>query len=118
MEPTIIAFLKIYSKNLGRKLRYIIIIINIRKLRRIFGPKRNENGEWGRLHNEELHSLYRSPNVDRVIKSRRLRWTGHVARIEEGRSAFKILTGKSTRKRPLGRPSVDGRTILEWTLKR
>ena len=75
----------------------------------IWEPKWDENGEWRRLHNEELHSLYRS---------RRLRWAGHVARMEEGRSAFKILTGKPTAKRPLGRPSIDGRTILEWTLKR
>ena len=52
-----------------------------RILRRIFGPKRDENEEWRRLHNEELHSLYRSPNIVRVIKSRRLRWAGHVARI-------------------------------------
>ena len=51
----------------------------------------------------ELHSLYRSPNIVRVIKSRRLRWTGHVARMEEGRNAFKILAGKPTGKRPLGR---------------
>ena len=50
---------------------------------------RDENGEWRRLHNEELHSLYRSPNIVRVIKSRRLRWAGHVARMEEGRSAFR-----------------------------
>ena len=75
-----------------------------RILRRIFWPKRNENGEWRRLHNEELHSLYRSPNIVRVIKSRRLRWAGHVARMEEGRSSFKILTGEPTGKRPLGRP--------------
>ena len=53
---------------------------------------------------KKLHSLYRSPNIVRVIKSRRLRWAEHVARIEEGRSAFKILTGKPTGKRPLGRP--------------
>ena len=66
----------------------------------IFGPKRDENGEWRRLHNEELHSLYRSPNIDRVIKSRRLRWTGHVARMEEGRRAFKILAGKLTGGQP------------------
>ena len=72
-------------------------------MRRIFGPKRDENGECRRLHNEELHSLYRSPIV-RVIKSRRLRWSGHVARMEEGTSAFKILTGTPTGKRPLGRP--------------
>ena len=69
-----------------------------RILRRIFRPKRDENGEWRRLHNEELHSLYRSPNIVRVIKSRRLRWAGHVARMEEGRSAFKILTGKPRNK--------------------
>ena len=50
-----------------------------RILRRIFGPKRDENGEWRRFHNEELHSLYRSPNIVRVIKSRRLRWAGYVA---------------------------------------
>ena len=74
-----------------------------RILRRIFGPKRDENGEWRRLHNEELHSLYRSPNIVRQIKSRRLRWAGHVARMSEGRSAFKILTGKPTGKGPLGR---------------
>ena len=63
---------------------------------------RDENREWRRLHNEELHSLYRSPNIVRGIKSRRLRLAGHVARMEEGRSAFKMLTG--TGKRPLGRP--------------
>ena len=58
----------------------------------------DENGEWRRLHNEELHSLYRSPNIVRVFKSRRLRWAVHVARMEEGRSAFKILTGRPTGK--------------------
>ena len=77
----------------------IIIIIII-----IFGPKRDENGEWRRLHNEEIHNLYRLPNIVRLIKSRRLRWAGNVARMEEGRSAFKILTGKPTGNRPLGRP--------------
>ena len=67
--------------------------------RQIFGINRDKNGECRRLHNEELHILYRSPNI-----VRRLRWAGHVARMEEGRSAFKILTGKPTGMRPLGRP--------------
>ena len=71
---------------------------------RIFGRTRDENGEWRRLHNEELHSLYRSPNIVRLIKSRRLRWASHVARMEEGRIAFKILSGTPTEKKPSGRP--------------
>ena len=75
------------------------MVLENRILRRIFGPKRDENWEWRRLHNEELHRLYRSPNIVRVIKSRRLRRTEHVVRMEEGRSAFKILTGKPTGKR-------------------
>ena len=73
-------------------------------LMRIFGPKIDTNGEWRRLHNEELYSLYRSSNILRMNKSRRLRWAGHVARMEEGRSAFKILTGEPTKKKLLGRP--------------
>ena len=84
-----------------------------RILRGIFGPKMNEKREWRRLHNEELHSLYPSPNMVKVIKSRRLRWAGHVARMEEGRRALKTFTVKFTGKRPLGRPYIDGRTILE-----
>ena len=69
-----------------------------RILRRIFGPKRDKNGEWRRLHNEELHILYLSPNIVRVIKSRRLRWAGHVARMEAdiSRPNFKISTGNPT----------------------
>ena len=64
----------------------------------------DENGEWRRLHNEELHSLYRSPNIVRVIKSRKLRWADHVALMEEGRCAIKILKSKPTRKDHAGRP--------------
>ena len=75
-----------------------------RIMRRIFGLNRDENGECRRLHNDEVHSLYRSPNIVRAFKSRGLRWAGHVARMEEGRSAFKILTGKPTGKRLLGSP--------------
>ena len=77
-----------------------------RILRRIFGPTRDKNGERRRLHNEELHSLCRSHNIVRAMKSRRLRWAGHVARMEEGRSVFKMLTGKTTGKRHLRRPKA------------
>ena len=89
-----------------------------RILRRVFGPKKDKNGQWRKLYNEELYSLYRSPNTVRVINSRRLRWAGHVARMEEGRSAFKIFTGKIQEIYLWGGPGVDGKTILEWTLKR
>ena len=68
--------------------------------RRIFGLKRDRNGERRRLHNEELHNLYRSANIVRVIKSRRPRWAGHVARMEEDRSAFEIVIGIPAGKRP------------------
>jgi hypothetical protein len=73
-------------------------------LRKIFGPKREEDGSWRKLHNDELHSLYSSPNIVRVIKSRRMRWTGHVARMREGRGVYKVLVRKPEGKRPLGRP--------------
>ena len=72
---------------------------------RIFGPRRdNVTGEWRRLHNEELNDLYSSPNIVRVIKSRRMRWAGHVARMDEERGAYRVLVGKPERKRPLERP--------------
>ena len=69
-----------------------------RVLRRVFESKRNANGEWRRLHDEELHSLYRSPNIVRVVKSRSLRWAGHVTMEKD--STFKILTVAPTGKRP------------------
>jgi len=74
-------------------------------LRRIFGPRRDEvTGKWWRLHNEELNDLYSSPNIVRVIKSRRKRWTGHVARMGEERGVSRISLGKPKGGRPLGRP--------------
>jgi hypothetical protein len=67
-----------------------------RVLRRIFGPKRDEvTGEWRKLHNEELHDLYSSPSIIRMIRSRRMRWAGHVARMGEKRNAYRLLVGKS-----------------------
>ena len=74
-------------------------------LRRIFGPRRdNVTGEWRRLHAEELNDLYSSPNIVRVIKSRRMRWAGHVARMGEESGVYRVLVGKLEGKRPLGRP--------------
>jgi len=74
-------------------------------LRRIFGPRRDEvMGEWRRLHNEELNNLYCSPNTVRVIKSRRMRWAGHVACMGEERGVYRVLVGKPEGKTPLGRP--------------
>ena len=75
-----------------------------RVLRRIFGTKRDGvTGEWRELHNEELNDLYCSPNIVRVIKSRRMRWAGHVARMGEGRGVHRVLVGKPEGKRPLER---------------
>ena len=71
----------------------------------MFGPKRNGvTGQWRKLHNEELNDLYSSPNILQVIKSRRMRRAGHVARMEEGRGVHKVLVGKTEGKRPLWRP--------------
>jgi hypothetical protein len=70
------------------------------------------------LHNDDLHSLYSSPNIVRVIKSRRMRWAGHVARMEEGRGLYRVLVGKPEGKRPLEDLGVRGRITLRWTLGR
>jgi len=76
-----------------------------RVLRRICEPKREEvTGEWRKLHNEELNDLYSSTNIVRVIKSRKMRWAGHVARMGEKRGLYRVLVGKPEGKRPLGRP--------------
>ena len=98
----------VFNKN------YIYIYINTelwlgvfenRVLRRIFWPNREEvTGEWRKLHNEELNDLYYSPNIVRVVKSRRMRWAGHVARMEERRGIYRVLVGKPEGKRPRGRP--------------
>ena len=75
-----------------------------RVLRRIFGPKRDEvTGEWRKLYNDELSDLYSLCNIVRVVKSRIMRWAGHVARMGEGSGVYRVLVGKPEGKRPLGR---------------
>jgi hypothetical protein len=76
-----------------------------RVLRRIFGPKRYDvSGEWRKLYNVEFHDLHSSPRIIRIIKARRMRWAGHVARMGENRNAFRLLVGKPEGRRPLLRP--------------
>jgi hypothetical protein len=71
---------------------------------RIFGPKREDDRWWTKLHNDEVHSLYSLPNIVRVIKSRRVQWVGHVACMGKGRGVYRVLVGRPKGKRPLGRP--------------
>jgi hypothetical protein len=79
-------------------------IFEKRILRKIFGPKREEDRSWRKLQNDEFHSLYSSPNIVRVIKSRRMRRAVHAARMREGRGVYRVLVGRPEGKRPLGRP--------------
>jgi hypothetical protein len=89
-----------------------------RVLRRIFGPKRDEvTGEWRKLHNEELHNLYSSPDIIRQVKSRRMRWAGNVARMGEERKVYKVLVGRPEGKRPLGRPRCRWEDGIRMDLK-
>jgi hypothetical protein len=88
-------------------------------LRRIFGPKGGEvRGEWRKLHSGELHNLYSSPNITRQIKSWRMRWAGHVARMGEGRNVYRVLVGKSEGKRLLERPRRKWEDGLKMDLRK
>jgi hypothetical protein len=90
-----------------------------RVLRGVFGPKRDEvTGEWRKPHNEELNELYSSPTIVWVIKSRRMRWTGYVAWMGEGRDVYRVLVGKHEGKRPLVDSGLDESMILRWILKK
>jgi hypothetical protein len=91
--------------SLTLRVEYRLKVLQNRVLRRIFGLEREgETRGWRKLHNEELHNLYSSPNVIRIIKSRRMRWVGHVARTGGKRNVYRLLVGKPEGKRPLGRP--------------
>ena len=90
-----------------------------RVLRIIFGPRRDKvTRQWRKQHNEELNDLYCSHSIVRVIKSRRMRWAGHVAHMGEGRVVHRVLIGKPEGKRPLGRPRCRGGIILRWIFRK
>jgi hypothetical protein len=100
--PVVLYGYKTWSVTLGEE--HGLRVFGNTVLRNIFGPKREEDGSWRELYNDELHSLYSSPNIVRVIKSRRMRWAGHVARMGEGRGVYRVLVGRPEGKKPLGRP--------------
>jgi hypothetical protein len=101
--PVVLCGCETWSLTLREERR--LTVFENRVLRRIFGPKRDEvTGVWRKLHNEELHDLYSSFTIVRVIKSRRIRLAGRVARLGDGRSVYRVLVGKTEGKRPLGRP--------------
>jgi hypothetical protein len=89
-----------------------------RVLRKIFGPKREEGGSWRKLHNDELHSLYSSPNIVRVTKSRRMRWAGHVARMGRGEVFTGFWFGGPKVRDHWEDLGVGGRITLSWALRR
>ena len=103
------------KRPLGRSRRRLRVFED-RVLRREFGPKRDEaTGERRKLHNEELNDLYSLPNIVRVVKSRRMRWAGHLARMGEGRGMHRFLVRERDH---WGDPDVDGRIILRWTCRK
>jgi hypothetical protein len=125
--PVMLYGCETWSLTLGEEHR--LRVFENRVLMKIFGPKREEDGSWRKLRNDELHELYSSPNMVRVIKARRLRWAGHVARMGDGRGVYRVLVGRLKGKRSLGRPrrrwednikldlrerGVDGRTGFSW----
>jgi hypothetical protein len=100
--PVVLYGCETWSVTLGEE--HTLRVFENRVLRKIFGPKREEDGSWRKLHSDELHSLYSSPNIVMVIKSRRLRWAGHVARMGEWRGVYRVSVGGPEGQRSLGRP--------------
>jgi hypothetical protein len=100
--PVVLYGCETWSLTLGEE--HKLRVFENRVFRKVFGPKRKEDGSWRKLHNDEFHNLYSSPNIVTVIKSRRMRWAGHVARMGVGRAFCRVLVGKPEGKRPLGRP--------------
>ncbi|KAJ4438705.1 hypothetical protein ANN_14652 [Periplaneta americana] len=105
LRPGSVIAIKIgLSPPVNNDAKYRLRVFENKVLKKIFGAKRDEvTGEWRKLHNTELHALYSSPDIIKNIKSRRLRWAGHVARMGESRNAYRVLVGRPGGKRPLGR---------------
>ena len=103
IQPVVLYGCETWSLTLREEHR--LRVLENKVFRKIFGAKKDEiTGEWRKLHIAELHALYSSPNIIRSLKSRRLRWAGHVACMEQFRNAYRVLVGKPEEKRPLGRP--------------
>jgi hypothetical protein len=116
MLPVVLYGCESWSLTLREECR--LWVLKNRVLRRIFGTKRDEvTGEWRRLHNKELYALYSSLNIIRVIKSRRLRWAEHVARMGERRVVYRALVGKPEGRRPLGGPRRRWVDIIKMDLR-
>jgi hypothetical protein len=113
--PVVLYGCETWSLNLGEEQR--LRVFENRVLRRIFGPKREEDGSWKKLHNDEFHNLYSSPNIVRVIKSRRMRWAEHVACMGEGRGVYSALVRSPEGKRPLGRPRRSWEDNIKMNLR-
>jgi hypothetical protein len=108
--PVVLYGCETWSLTLNEERR--LMVFENRVLRKIFGPKKDEaTGVWRKIHNEELHDLYSSPNIVRVIKSKRIRWAGHVARMGEGRGVTEFWWGNLRERDHWEDPGVDGRTI-------
>jgi hypothetical protein len=114
--PVVLYGNETWSVTLREEHRFRVFENRVR--RRIFGPKRDEvTGGWRKLHNEELHGLYSSPSIVRVIKARRIRWAGHVVRTGEVRGANNILVGRPEGRRPLGKPRRRWEDNIEMDLR-
>jgi ABC-type multidrug transport system fused ATPase/permease subunit len=97
----------------------VVVVVVVVVVTVVLGPKRDEvKGKWRKLHNDELHNLYSSPNILRVIKSRRMRLSEHVTRMADGKGVYRVLVEKPERRDQWGDPGLDGRKILRWIFRK